>query len=83
MIKDVSKENGEVRHMHLSVDDCGDVVFMVTSMRLDEIVRVISFHRAEKKEREVFGQYTSYAKSSLATVTKTLSGWRDKGRNSQ
>jgi hypothetical protein len=46
-------------------------------------VRIISFRRAEKKEREVFRQYTAYAKSSLATVTKTLSGWIDKGCNCQ
>ncbi|CAN5891197.1 hypothetical protein BH20PSE1_BH20PSE1_05940 [soil metagenome] len=36
-------EEGEVRHMHMSVDDCGKVVLMVTTMRPDESIRVISF----------------------------------------
>ena len=62
MISDAFKEKGEVRHMHMSVDDCGDVVLMVTTMRPDETVRVISFRRASEEERERFRQNTGYAK---------------------
>jgi uncharacterized DUF497 family protein len=47
-------EGGEVRHMHMGVDDSGKVVHMVTTMRPDETVRVISFRRASESEREEF-----------------------------
>lgn len=50
----------EVRHMHLSIDDSGKVVFMVTTMRPEEIVRVISFRRASEQEREKFRELTGY-----------------------
>jgi len=53
-------EEGEVRHMHMSVDDCGKVVLMVTTMRPDESIRVISFRRASSSEREQFFQITGY-----------------------
>lgn len=54
-------ENGEVRHMHLSVDDGGKVVLMVTTMRPNETVRVISFRRASSGERETFRKLTGYS----------------------
>ena len=60
-ISDSFFENGEVRQMHLSVDDDGKVVFMVTTMREDETVRVISFRRAHKEEREKFRNLTGYS----------------------
>jgi uncharacterized DUF497 family protein len=41
-------KNGEVRHMHLSVDDNGKVVLMVTTMRPNEVVRVISFRSVKR-----------------------------------
>src|SRR5688500_18540471 len=50
-------EGGEVRHMHMSVDD-GKVVLMVTTMRADETVRIISFRPASEEEREQFYQHT-------------------------
>jgi len=53
-------ENDEIRHMHMSVDDDGKVVFMVTTMRQGEIVRVISFRRAHKNERTQFYKLTGY-----------------------
>ncbi len=62
MVSDAFEEKGELRHMHMSVDDHSDVVFMVTTMRPDETVRVISFRRASEEERELFGQNTGYAK---------------------
>ncbi|HHA2734523.1 TPA: BrnT family toxin [Stenotrophomonas maltophilia] len=49
---------GEVRHMHLGVDDCGKVVLIVTTMRDDETVRIISFRRASAQEREQFAAVT-------------------------
>lgn len=58
VVSDAFMENGEVRHMHMSVDDCGDVVLMVTTMRPDETVRVISFRRAHKDERRQFQELT-------------------------
>jgi uncharacterized DUF497 family protein len=67
MISDAFEKKGEMRHKHMSVDDCGDVVFMVTTMRPDETVRVISFRRAKKKERELFRQNTGYAKRTDGT----------------
>lgn len=59
-VSDAFIENNEVRHMHMSVDDCGDVVLMVTTMRSDETVRVISFRRAHKDERQQFQELTGY-----------------------
>ncbi len=47
-------EKGDVRHMHLTLDDADNVVVMVTTMRADETVRVISFRRASDAEREQF-----------------------------
>lgn len=60
-ITDAFEENGEVRHNHMSIDDCGYVVLMVTTMRPGETVRVISFHRVyEEDEREKFRKLTGY-----------------------
>jgi uncharacterized DUF497 family protein len=53
-------ENGEVRHMHMGVDDGGKVVLMVTTMRPNETVRVISYRRASDVERESFSCRTGY-----------------------
>ena len=50
----------EVRHMHISVDDSGKVVFMATTMRHDETVRVMSFRRASEQERVNFKNLTGY-----------------------
>jgi len=60
-VSDAFTENGEVRHMHMGVDDNGYVVFMVTTMRPDETVRVISFRRAHEEERKNFQVLTGYA----------------------
>ena len=61
-VSDSFQENGETRHQHMSVDDNGQVVFMVTTMRPDETVRVISFRRAHQAERERFRELTGYRK---------------------
>lgn len=60
-ISDSFMENDEVRHMHMSVDDAGKIVLMVTTMRQDETVRVISFRRAKESERKQFCELTGYA----------------------
>jgi len=52
-------ENGEFRHMHMSLDDSGNVVVMVTTMRNAETVRIISFRRASPEERSEFMALTS------------------------
>ncbi len=61
-VSDAFTEKGEIRHMHLSVDDGGDVVMMVTTMRPDETVRVISFRRASEDEAITFQELTGYVK---------------------
>ncbi|MEG2802635.1 BrnT family toxin [Stenotrophomonas sp.] len=58
-------EAGEVRHMHMAVDDCGKVVLMVTTMRRDETVRVISFRRASAQEREQFHSITGFLEAAV------------------
>ena len=65
VITDSFKEKGEVRHKHMSVDDSGNVVVMVTTMRPEETVRVISFRRAHQKEREKFRELTGYVEPKL------------------
>ncbi|BCS90068.1 hypothetical protein [Pseudodesulfovibrio sediminis] len=44
----------EVRHNHLCYDDQNNVVFMVTTMRPDETVWVISVRPASREERDLF-----------------------------
>jgi uncharacterized DUF497 family protein len=63
---DPIERNGEIRHQHIGVDDSGNVVFIVTTMRTEETVRVISFRRAHKKERELFESLTGYNEDSTA-----------------
>lgn len=60
MTSDGFEENGEVRHMHVGVDDSGYVVLIVTTMRPNETVRVISYRRANQKEKDAFFDYTGY-----------------------
>ncbi len=60
MVSEAYMEKEEVRHMHMSIDDCGHVVLMVTTMRQDETVRVISVRRAHENERQLFHQVTGY-----------------------
>ena len=60
VVSDAFKENGEVRQMHMSVDDSGQVVHMVTTMRPNETVRIISFRRAHEVERNKFWELTGY-----------------------
>jgi uncharacterized DUF497 family protein len=45
-ISDAFTEKGEIRHIHLTFDDAQKVVMMVTTMRPNDTVRVISFRRA-------------------------------------
>ncbi|EKA7417668.1 BrnT family toxin [Vibrio parahaemolyticus] len=47
-------ENGEVRQMHMTLDDMGNIVIFVTTMRENETVRIISFRRARKAECEIY-----------------------------
>ena len=44
----------------MTVDDEGKVVFLVTTMRADETVRVISLRRAHPDERDVFMALTGF-----------------------
>lgn len=60
MTSDGFVEAGEVRHMHMTVDDCGKVVIMVTTMRENEIVRVISYRRASDRGRDEFFAVTGF-----------------------
>lgn len=60
LTSDPFMENSEVRHMHLGFDDYGNIVLMITTMKSNETVRVISFRRASDKERETFIKMTGY-----------------------
>lgn len=53
-------ERNEVRHMHICVDDGDNIVFMVTTMRDDETVRVISLRPAHEDERTRFRELTGW-----------------------
>ena len=50
----------ERRHEHMTVDDAGKVVFLVTTMRPNETIRVISLRRAHQDERYVFATLTDF-----------------------
>lgn len=54
VVSDAFTEGGEIRHMHMTLGDEGEVVFFVTTMRDDETVRVISLRRAGEKEVKIF-----------------------------
>ena len=58
-----SMKDGEVRHTHLTVDEGGKVVLIVTTMRPNETVRVISCRRASESERVEFLSMTGYGES--------------------
>ena len=55
--------HSERRHEHMTVDDSGKVVFLVTTMRPDETVRVVSLRRASSEEREEFAVHTGFRES--------------------
>jgi uncharacterized DUF497 family protein len=59
---DPIERNGEIRHNHLAVDDQKRVVFIATTMRPNEKVRVISFRTAHENERLL---YTKLCKAIL------------------
>ena len=63
---DPIERNGEIRYQHIGVDDSGNIVFIVTTMRAEETVRVISFRRAHENERELFESSTGYNKANAA-----------------
>jgi uncharacterized DUF497 family protein len=62
MTSDAFIENGEIRHMHMGLDDSGNVVLFVTTMRDNETVRIISFRRARESECKTFYEHTGYKK---------------------
>ncbi|WP_084164377.1 BrnT family toxin [Rheinheimera texasensis] len=66
MTSDSFVENGEIRHMHMGVDDSGYVVLFVTTMRDEETVRIISFRRASEAECKEFHEHTGYNKQILS-----------------
>ena len=64
IISDGFEEEGEVRHMHMGVDDSGKIVFFVTTMRQHETIRIISYRRAKTKEKQTFLEQTGYAEQT-------------------
>lgn len=56
----------EKRHEHLAVDSDGKVVFIVTTMREIETIRIISLRRASEEERDIFAQSTGYIEANGA-----------------
>ena len=48
------EENGVARYNHMTLNDDGQVVFFVTTMRPGETVRVFSLRRASVAECELF-----------------------------
>ena len=60
MVSDGFLEGGEVRHMHMGIDDGGKVVLFVTTMRPNETVRIISYRRASDEEKVNFYEHTGY-----------------------
>ena len=58
--RDVSTSE-ERRHEHITVDDQGKVVFLVTTKRQDETVRIISLRRTHPGERETFSVLTGFS----------------------
>ena len=59
--RDTFNEYDEIRHNHIGVHRDGKLVFIVTTMRKDESVRIISLRRAHKKERKEYRGLTGYS----------------------
>jgi len=57
--KDGFLENGEMRHMHLVKDDDSAILMVVTTMRPNETIRVISVRPASEVERQAFHNLTT------------------------
>lgn len=53
------QKSDEIRHEHMGMDDESNIVFIITTMRPDETVRVISFRRASEEERRLFIELTA------------------------
>jgi uncharacterized DUF497 family protein len=49
-----NETKGEIRHNHLTIDDDGTMVMLVTTMRPNEKVRVISMRKANRKEKLIY-----------------------------
>ena len=67
-VTDGFMENGEIRRMHLTLDDSSHVVLMVTTMPTKDIVRVASFRRAHEKERMLFSTLSAQLLSSHSFI---------------
>lgn len=63
IISDPINVNGEIRHQHMGLDDENKIVFIVSTMRENEKIRVISFRKASKEEENTFTMHTGYNKS--------------------
>ena len=48
------EKNGEIRHNHMTLDCEKKLVFIVTTMRADEKVRIISLRRASDAEEKIY-----------------------------
>ena len=70
--------NGEYRHEHMTIDEYGKVLYIVTTMRNPEIVRVISLRRASEEEREGFAQLTGYREHGSNNSRRDAFGMRRK-----
>ena len=67
------EENGEIRHNHMTVDDNGNLLFFVTTMRPGETVRVMSLRRASGTEEEVYltnAKARGYKTEATTTLTR-------------
>lgn len=53
-MSDPVEVKGEIRHQHMTLDTSGHVVFFVTTMRPNEVVRVISMRRATDQEEIIY-----------------------------
>lgn len=63
--------NGEIRHQHMGLDDENKIVFIVSTMRENETIRVISFRKASNEEENTFTMHTGYNKSFKTAGQKT------------
>ncbi|MGB8337949.1 MAG: BrnT family toxin [Burkholderiales bacterium] len=64
LLHDSYIEKNEVRHKLMWPGDACEVLFMVTTMRPDETIRIISLRRANDEERKIFCDLTGYAASA-------------------
>lgn len=54
---ELTRKGQETRHKHISKDDEGNITVIITTMRDNNVIRIISYRRANKNEISLYNYY--------------------------